>query len=456
MFDLTNFASTVIASHNSIQVSIYNALIFLGAIIIFGSLCGHLIEKINLPSITGYIIAGLIIGPIAGVITSAAGYGEYQNFVTQAEDYLKIISSVAIGFIAFSIGTEFWLPKFKESGKRILLITVCEPIVAFILVTFLVTVIGHKELYFAMTLGAIATATAPAPTLLIVKRYKARGEVTDTMVPVIGLDDAVGTIIFAIAIAVATAQAKGGGFKVTSGILTPLIEILGSAAIGSIIGIIVGLSGKYIFNKYTEDDKEQSYLGVILVVVFLSIVISHYCKYEFKNDLTIEFSDILVPMFAGFAFTNMVNKSTYKLQSRATDHFTGPLMIAFFTLAGANLRLSDMSVALPIACLYIVGRALGKMSGGTLGAMAGKSSKKIVHHIGLTLLPQGGVELGLVISAKEVFDGLGMQDVGSTVQAVIIIGVFFFELVGPVSTKLALQHAGELHYKDAEGEPYHF
>lgn len=430
----------------------YRALLFLGAIIIIGTIFGHLIEKINMPSVTGYIIAGLIMGPVIGIFSS-----RYQIFVQGCEEYLTIISNVAIGFIAFSIGTEFWLPKFKKSGKRIMLITLCEPILAFVLVTVLVRASG-QPLWLAMTLGSIATATAPAPTLMIVKRYKAKGEVTDTMVPVIGLDDAVGTIIFSVVIAIVASIVVPGqaSFSAVRGIVTPIVEIVASGIAGTLIGVTLGYATKYIFCKYNDEDKQQSFLGVILVVVFISIVASDL-EIGVTTNLTVKFSSILVPMTAGFVFTNMINKTNYRIQNRAADNFTGPLMVAFFTLAGANLQLASVGAAIIPALLYVLGRASGKMGGAYIGATIGGSSKKVRNHIGFTLLPQGGVEIGLVLTAAAVLrNATGDNIAGNQVTTIIIIGIFIFELIGPVVTKAALEHANELHYKDAVGEEYHF
>lgn len=447
---MLNFLET---ATSAAVVDPYKALLFLGVIIIVGSIFGRLIEKIDLPSVTGYIVAGLILGPVLGLFSPG-----YQTFVHGCEQYLTIISNVAIGFIAFSIGTEFWLPKFKKSGKRIMLITLCEPIMAFIFVTLLVHFVGGKPLWLAMTLGSIATATAPAPTLMIVKRYKAKGEVTDTMIPVIGLDDAVGTIIFSVVIAIVTAMVTpNASFNATSGILAPVLEIIASGIAGAIIGTVLGFATKYVFCKYDDNDKQQSFLGIILVVVFVSIVASNLTIPLDKLGIDLKFSSILVPMTAGFVFTNMINKTNYRLQNRAADNFTGPLMVAFFTLAGANLQLASVGIAIVPALLYVLGRATGKMGGGYLGAVLGGSSKKVRNHVGFTLLPQGGVEIGLVLTAANVLrKATGNFDYGNQVTTIIIIGIFIFELIGPVVTKATLEHAQELHYKDAVGEEYHF
>lgn len=441
--------------------STYNSLGFLGIALLIGFVFGKIFERINLPSITGYIVAGILIGPVLGLVSA-----EYQSFVRESEEYLEIISKITIGFIAFSIGSELWLPKFKGYGKKIIIITLFQAIITFVFVTGLVLMF-KQPIWLALTLGSIATATAPAPILLIVKNYKARGKITDTLIPVTGLDDAVGIIIFGIALALATSNATGADLNIYDALIGPIIEILVSIAIGVVIGVILGLANNFIFSRYDKEQANASILTFILIVVFASVILSNKpIVLHFPKVVELKISSILMPMASGFVYTNMINKSSYKKQVSAIDHFTPPLMIAFFTLAGANLNLSVISSlgVILVALIYFVGRSLGKIFGAYLGASVAKAPKVIKHNLGFALLPQGGVEIGLVITASTIFIDLenrgffadASQKPSDIITTVVIIGIFIFELIGPILTKYILNKNKELHYKDDLSESMHF
>lgn len=440
---------------------IYKTLAFLGAIIIAGTIFGKLIEKINLPSITGYILAGVIVGPLIGVFNPS-----YQSFVTSSQGYLEIISKITIGFIAFSIGSELWLPKFKGYGKSIVIITFVQAIFTFVSVTLIVSVCG-QPLWLALTLGSIATATAPAPILMIVKKYKARGQITDTLIPVTGLDDAVGIIIFGVALALSTSLAVGGTPSPIDALVEPLLEIVVSCIIGVILGAGFGIFNNFVLCKYNKEDTANTLLNVVLMVVFFSVIISGYgIPVSWGPIEKINISSILMPMTCGFVYTNMVNKTSYTNQTKAVDAFTEPFMIAFFTLAGANLNFNVIAsgTVLLTALLYVVGRSIGKIGGSYVGASISRTDKKIKNHLGFALLPQGGVEIGLVITASTVFEDLELQGYfknmtnkpSQIISTVIILGIFIFEIIGPVLTKYVLEKEHELHYKNTYGEDMHF
>lgn len=440
---------------------IYKTLAFLGAVIIAGAISGKLIEKINMPSITGYIIAGVIVGPLIGIFNPS-----YQAFVTSSQGYLEIISKITIGFIAFSIGSELWLPKFKGYGKSILIITIFQAIATFISVTLIVFAF-KQPLWLALTLGSIATATAPAPILMIVKKYKARGQLTDTLIPVTGLDDAVGIIVFGIALALSTSLAVGGRPNVIDALVEPLLEIIASCLLGTIIGVIFGILNNFVLSKYNKEDTANSLLTAVLIVVFISVIASGFgLPIHIGVIENIKVSSILMPMTCGFVYTNMINKTSYTKQTKAVDAFTEPFMIAFFTLAGANLDFNVIGsgTVLLVALLYVVGRSIGKISGSYIGGFVSKAPKKIRNKLGLTLLPQGGVEIGLVITASTVFEDLENQGFflsmtnkpSQIISTVVILGIFAFEIIGPILTKYILEKSGELHYKNAYGEDMHF
>ncbi len=428
-------------------VDVYELLTLLGFVIVVGMIFGKIFEKFKLPAVTGYIVAGIILGPTLKIITPEVKSG------------LEILSNIAIAFIAFSIGTELWIPKLKKSGKQIVIITVTQTLVTF-LVVLLTLLVFQKPLWMALTLGAIATATAPASIMMIVKRYESKGELTDTLIPVTGLDDATGIIVFGLCLSIATSLSIGAKISIDAAVIEPLLEIFMSVLLGCILGIILGLCAKYYISKQDKGEKRVQYLELIIAVVLISVTIAHFGipMHGLFGLEKINISSILMPMLSGVVFTNMINKDNYRQQSKAVDLFTSPLLVAFFTLAGADLdfKVLASSAVIITSILYVLARTTGKVSGAYLGSKMSKASPKVKKYLGLTLLPQGGVEIGLVITATAAFKAIGQNDYAATIQTVVIVGIFIFELIGPVMTKHFLERAGEFHYKDPKGEDFHF
>lgn len=398
------------------HLTILCILVFLGLII------GKLAEKLGVPAVTGYILAGVIIGPILGLAT------------TDIVDGLEVISNIAIGFIAFSIGMELWLPKYKKSSKQILIITIVQAFMT-TLVVIIAVYVFNQELPLALMLGAIACATAPAPIMMIVKRYKCRGELTDTLLPVVGLDDGAGIIIFGICLSLAKALSTSGDINILKAIGKPLLELALSIIVGAVIGFILGILSNKVIINYSKHDRNDTYLTVTLISVFISVTASHFFG----------LSSILVPMTIGIVLTNMINKEAFKTQTKVVDKFTPPLMIAFFTLAGAELDFNILLSAGIIGIIYVIARIIGKYFGAYLGAIIAKAPKTIRNHLGITLLPQGGVAIGMVISAAS-----ELGDLGKTIQTIVLSGIFIYELFGPILVKYTLQKAGEVHLNDSE------
>lgn len=402
----------------NLEFDIYYELMMLCVLIVLGILLGKLAEKLSIPAVTGYIIAGILVGPVLNLVTEEVTNG------------LKIISNIAIGFIAYSIGMELWLPKYKNSAKEILIITFVQAILTTVIV-FFALLIFKQSVAVALLLSAIACATAPAPLMMIIKRYKAKGKLTDTVLPVVGLDDGVGIIIFGINLAVAKALIENGGeniniFKI---ILTPLKELGLSILLGVVIGLIVGTLSNKVIKNFAKHDKNDTYLSLAIICVFLSVTAAHYFN----------LSPILVPMVIGMTVTNMIDKETFKTQTRVIDKFTPPLMIAFFTLAGAELDFKILINAGLVGIIYIVGRIIGKYVGSYIGCLLGKSDKNITKNIGLTLLPQGGVAIGMVITVAN-----ECGDVGKMIQTIVLAGIFIFELTGPILAKIGLERTGDI------------
>ena len=402
----------------NLDFDIYYELMMLCVLIVLGILLGKLAEKLSIPAVTGYIVAGILVGPVLHLVTEEVTGG------------LKIISNIAIGFIAYSIGMELWLPKYKNSAKEILILTFVQAIMTTVIV-FFVFLVFKQSVAVALLLSAIACATAPAPLMMIIKRYKAKGRLTDTVLPVVGLDDGVGIIIFGVNLAVAKALINNGGeniniFKI---ILTPLKELGLSILLGVIVGLIVGVLSNKVIKNFAKHDKNDTYLSLAIICVFLSVTAAHYFS----------LSPILVPMVIGMTVTNMIDKDTFKTQTRVIDKFTPPLMIAFFTLAGAELDFKILVNAGLVGIIYILARIIGKYVGSYIGCLIGGSPKEVRNHIGLTLLPQGGVAIGMVITVAN-----ECGDVGKMIQTIVLAGIFIYELFGPILAKIGFERTGDI------------
>lgn len=395
----------------------YYYLTMLCLMILIGLILGKLAEKLGIPAVTGYILAGVLVGPILGLVNDTV------------VDGLEIISNIAIGFIAFSIGMELWFPKYKNSSKQILIITAIQAVTT-TLVVCLFTYVLNQDLALSLMLGAIACATAPAPIMMIVKRYKCSGPVTDTLLPVVGLDDGVGIIIFGVCLSVSKALNSGEEVKLTEAILKPLLELGISIVLGAFIGFILGILSNKIIKKLGKHERNDTYLTVTLISVFISVTAAH----------SFNLSSILVPMSIGIVFTNMIDKDSFKTQTKVVDKFTPPLMIAFFTLAGAELDFNILISAGVIGIVYIISRIIGKIGGAYLGSVCAKADKVIKNNLGLALLPQGGVAIGMVFSAAS-----ELGELGKTIQTIVLAGIFIYELFGPVLVKYILTKVGETH-----------
>ena len=403
------------------EVTIYYMLFTLVCLLILGLTLGKLAELIKVPAVTGYLLAGILCGPVIGLVNE------------HTSDTLSILSNIAIGFIAFSIGLELWLPKFKKSGKQILIITFAQALLTTIVV-FLLLFVFQQPLWLCIVLSAIACATAPAPIMMIVKRYQAKGEVTDTLIPVVGLDDGVGIIIFGVCLSISSALLSGEDLNVHTALLEPLLEIVLSIFFGGLLGIILEKLARHVFIKFGKHERNDAYLTVSICAVLLSVTGSHYAG----------LSPILTPMVAGMVFTNFVNKESFKLEAKAIDKFTAPLMICFFTLAGADLDFSILLSAGIVGIIYVIARVIGKMVGAYLGAKMSKAPANVQKYLGLGLLPQGGVAIGMVIACTTVFP----EAEGLFVQTVVLAGIVIYELLGPTLVKFALKQSGELHSPD--------
>ncbi len=389
----------------------------------------RLAKKVSLPAVTAYLIAGVLIGPfvLGGLGINGLGISHEQA------GSLTIISDVALGFIAFSMGNEFRVSQLKRIGKQATVIGVWQAVFTTIMVdAFLIGlhfIMPDKlSLSAAIVLGAVATATAPAATLMVVKQYKAKGKLTDILLPVVALDDAVGLIVFAISFGVAKSLTSSS-ISIASIILEPLLEVVLSLGLGFVMGILFTHCEKFFHSRSKR-------MAMSVTFVMLTVGLS-LCKFE-VGGIHIGFSSLLACMMLGTVFCNICDFSE-ELMDRA-DRWTAPILILFFVISGAELDLSvftDMAVVI-IGIVYILVRSLGKCAGATMSAKWVKCDPKIVKYLGITLLPQAGVALGMAIKATE----LGPD--GSIVRNITLFAVLIYEIVGPFLTKIALTKAGDI------------
>ena len=390
----------------------------------------RLAKLLKLPAVTAYLVAGILVGPYVLGAFGVPGLG----FTSMADvEHYSILCDVALGFIAFSIGNEFRLSQLKKIGKQATVIGIFQAVFTTLLVD-IALIIFHLcapdilSLPAALTLGAIAAATAPAATLMVVKQYKAKGPVTDILLPVVALDDAVGLMLFAVSFGIARAMQKGA-IDIISVVVEPILEIVLSLALGAAMGFIFNFCERFFHSRSKR-------LSMSITFVFLTIAFS-MMKFEI-GGIHIGFSSLLVCMMLGTVFCNICDFSE-ELMERV-DRWTAPLFVLFFVLSGAELELSvfaSFAIVL-VGIVYILSRSAGKYSGAFISAMLTKCDDNIIKYLGITLLPQAGVALGMAMKAGE----LGAD--GMIVANITLFAVLVYELVGPMLTKIALTKAGDI------------
>ncbi len=398
----------------------------------------RLFRKLHLPAVTAYLIAGVLIGPYC---LGALGFNGVGFSDADAVSRLSLVSEVALGFIAFAIGNEFRLDELKKTGKQALVIGILQAIVATLLVDgalLLVHLAMPDKLSVPqlLTLGAIATATAPAATLMVVREYKAKGPLTKLLLPIVALDDAVGLVVFAVSFGIAKTMVSGQ-VDLVSILVNPLIEIACSLVLGAIMGVVLTHLEK-LFNSNTNR------LNLTIALVFLTASLS---MLDFHvGPVHIQFSSLLVCMALGTVFCNICPLS-HDLMA-ASDKWTSPLFALFFVISGAELELSvftDIAIIV-IGCVYIVSRSAGKYFGALGSAKLTKCSPAICKYLGITLLPQAGVALGMCTTAMQ------LGEAGRLIRNITLFAVLIYELFGPVLTRWALTKAGEITPKPAHVE----
>ncbi|MBQ7398033.1 MAG: cation:proton antiporter [Clostridia bacterium] len=406
--------------------------------LVAGLLVSRLVKPLKLPAVTGYLIAGILIGPYClGRINLPDGVDVIGMLhSTQGIEALGIISKVALGFIAFAIGTEFEMKSLRKIGKQATVIGILQALVTTLVVDAALIglhfILGEDKfpMSTAIILGAIASATAPAATLMVVKQYKAKGPLTNILLPVVALDDAVGLVVFAISFGVARAM-QTGDVDIISMVVNPIIEVVGSLILGGLMGLLF---------TWVEDHFQSNSKRLCLSITFVLMAVSlSMLKFEIGR-VHIGFSSLLVCMMLGTIFCNICDSADELMEK--TDKWTMPIYVLFFVLSGAELELSVFTsgIIVLIGVVYIIFRCIGKYFGALSSALLTKCDSNIVKYLGITLFPQAGVALGMSIIVKE---QMGVLE-GSLVRNIILFSVLVYELIGPLLTKIALTKAGDI------------
>ena len=406
----------------------------------------RLVRVLHLPNVTGYIVTGIIAGPfIFGLLFNNFSFeGIKEGPIYQFVQQINWVSTVALGFIAFSIGTSFRLSTLKAVGKKVIIITILEAfggslavIIALLVAHFIAPNYVSWEL--VLTLGAIASATAPAATLMVIKQYNARGPLVDTLLPVVALDDAAALILFAVLFQIASALASGNAISPYTIIIKPLLEILISLGVGIILGLIISFMNRFFKSRNNR-------LIWCIFSVFAALGFYYLFKSEFMGGF--ELSSLLVCMMAGALYTNLCKDSGKTLD--VMDRFTSPIYMMFFVISGASLDLSiffsgDGLIVVLIALIYVLSRVVGKWFGAYTGATISRSEPQIKKYLGFALVPQAGVAIGLSTTAYKIFsENPVTQRAGALILAIILTSTLIYELVGPLAAKFALKKAGEI------------
>ena len=408
-------------------------LLCLALAIFAGLMLSRLAKLVQLPAVTAYLVAGILIGPflLGSLKIEGLGFTSQENL-----EKFSIISDVALGFIAFSIGNEFRLAQLKTIGKQATVIGIFQAIFTTLVVDVALIIISLLfphilPLPVAIILGAIASATAPAATLMVVRQYKAKGAVTDVLLPVVALDDAVGLVLFSVSFGVAKALIAGK-VSIVSIIVEPIIEVVLSVGLGALMGYIFTF-----FEKFFHSRSKRLAMSVAFVLV--TVAISNL-KFNVMG-IHVAFSPLLSCMMLGTIFCNICDFSE-QLMDRL-DRWTAPIYILFFVISGAELNLAVLSdfVIVFIGLAYIIFRCIGKYYGARLSAKMVNAKPNVKKYLGITLFPQAGVALGMAMIVKSATE---LGEMGIIIESIILFSVLIYELVGPFLTKKALQKAGEI------------
>ncbi|MDR7856681.1 cation:proton antiporter [Tissierella sp.] len=381
----------------------------LGIIIVVGIIGGRLANYFKLPNVSGYIVAGLFIGP------------SFINLVTSQDiESFNIINEMALAAIAFAIGNEFLLKDMKKVGKSVFIITVAEVIGAFVIVFLAMYFPLKQSMAFSLVIASMSAATAPAGIVMVIRELNANGPLVKTILPIVAIDDALGIMVFGVCLSLAKMVSGVASYTAIQIIMNPLAEIFGSIALGFVIGIIM----TYVVKKAKNKDE--------LLTMIIGFILLGNGAANFFNV-----SPLLTCMMIGATLVNMKQNSSRIFNT--INEFTPPINLLFFTIAGASLNIKVLSTVGILGIGYIIARASGKYIGATIGAKAVNSEEKVVKYLGMSLLTQGGISIGLsMIVRKE------LPQLSDSIITVILFSVLIYEIVGPILAKIAITKAGEV------------
>lgn len=386
----------------------FNILFYLGILFFGGLLFGRLAKLIRLPNVTGYLFAGLILGPYVTRVLSG-----------DIVESISIVSEMALAFIAFTIGCTFKKSYFQRVGFMPVVIAICEALCAVLLVQLALIIFGYNTAE-SIILGAIAAATAPAATIMVIKQYNAKGPVTETLMSVVALDDAVALIAFGFCVTIAKAITSTNNGNLALSILRPVLEVLVALALGGAFGAFMLLPLRFF-------KKQSNRMAIIIGTVFLSSSLA----------TALNVSALLSCMMTGAVFCNLSAESDSIAD--LTDRFTPPIFMLFFVVSGAQLNITILPKIGIVGILYVVFRVVGKILGTAIGAAIMRADKKIRKYLGPTLIPQAGVAIGLTLAAQTI-----VPQYAETIRAVVLCGTLIYEIIGPAVTKASLVKAGEI------------
>lgn len=388
-------------------------LLKIGLLLLAGIMGGRIAKFLKLPNVSGYLVVGLFIGP------------SFFNVITSSNlKSMGIINELALAVIAFSIGSEFIIKDIKKVGKKVMVITLGETMGAVFVVFFIAFVLFKQDLIFSLVLASMSAATAPAATIMIINQYRAHGPLTKTILPVVALDDVFGIILFGITVSIGKILTGSTNHSYFYMISQPFIEIIGSIALGFLFGVLLSYMGNRARNK-------EELLAMILAVIGISTGLA---------DL-LNLSSLLTCIVIGASLVNLMGNSSRVFS--ITQDFISPVYILFFALAGASLEIAVLSKVGLLGVAYILARGSGKILGAWIGAKTMKAEKVVTKYLGFTLLPQGGISIGLsIILYKE------LPQYAVPIATIIMFSVLVYEIVGPVLAKIAIQKAGEIHGLD--------
>ncbi len=395
-----------------------NVLLKIAIVLVVGIIGGRVARLVKLPNVSGYLVFGLLLGP------------SFFNFISPADvQSFNIINELALAAIAFSIGNEFVLKEMKKIGKSIFIITLMEVIGAVLLVFCILFFVFRQPFAFSIVIASMSAATAPAATLLVMKQYNAKGPLTRTILPVVALDDVFGIVVFGIALSVAKIVTYKQQLSVASMIFGPLIEIAGSVGIGFVLGLLLS----WLSQKASGRDELQA---VALAAIGVATGIS----------LLLNMSPLLTCIVMGTVLVNIQQNSVRVFDS--VNSFAAPIYILFFTLAGASLDLSILKTVGLMGIAYVLARGLGKIAGAWAGAAMVKAEPAVRKYLGLGLLPQGGISIGLMVLVRQ-----QLPDYAVAINTIIMFSVLIYETSGPIFAKIALKKAGEIGIEEKIRKP---